>query len=107
MANAVVGRRRGQGAEDARGFRRDDPDRPSAFDYEWEEQVWKDVKAWFLENVFHYKCAYCESPLELDRYYGDAEHFRPKGNVTVASALGPKRRAKSTLDGAPIDHPAV
>ncbi len=84
---------------------RDDPKRPPAFDYEWEEQVWKDVKGWFLENLFHYKCAYCESPLELDRYYGDAEHFRPKGNVTVASDSGPKRRAKSTLEGAPIDHP--
>jgi hypothetical protein len=84
---------------------RDDPKRPPAFDHTWEEDVWKDVKVWLLEHVFHYKCAYCESPLDLDRYFGDAEHFRPKGNVTVPSPIGPKRRATSTLDGAPVDHP--
>jgi hypothetical protein len=79
--------------------------RPARFEYAWEEKVWKDVKTWLLEHVFNDKCAYCESPLELDRYHGDAEHFRPKGSVTIASEGGPRQKAKCTFDGKEIDHP--
>ena len=64
------------------------------------------MKIWLLENVFHFKCAYCESPLELDRYYGDAEHFRPKGEVTFKDQEGSESCAQCILpDGTSIDHP--
>lgn len=42
-------------------------------------EVWSSLKQWFLANIFHGKCAYCER--RLSGTSGDAEHFRPKGKV--------------------------
>jgi hypothetical protein len=45
----------------------------------WDSGVWGELKTWLLKNVFNGKCAYCET--EINRFYGDAEHYRPKGGV--------------------------
>lgn len=47
----------------------------------FKEKIWGDLKEWLLENVFHGKCAYCETL--APRHPGHAEHFRPKGRVDV------------------------
>ena len=49
----------------------------SAFDGD----VWGDFKHRLLEQVFHNKCAYCETHIGAARQPGDAEHYRPKGAV--------------------------
>lgn len=46
------------------------------------DQVWKALKEWLLDHVFHGKCAYCEGKY-LAGTYDAAEHWRPKGKVTV------------------------
>jgi hypothetical protein len=46
-----------------------------------DDDVWKGFRDWLLENVFHNKCAYCET--SFAGFIGDAEHFRPKGEVSV------------------------
>lgn len=46
------------------------------FSFEFDSDVWKELKNWLLKNVFYQKCAYCER--EISGYYGDAEHYRPK-----------------------------
>jgi hypothetical protein len=43
------------------------------------EEVWKKLRDWLLDNVFHDKCAYCETRVVREDYH--AEHFRPKGAV--------------------------
>ncbi len=45
-------------------------------------QLWSELKKWLLEYIFHGKCAYCESEL-LDTEWGDADHYRPKGRVSI------------------------
>jgi hypothetical protein len=80
--------------------------RPSEFDCHFQDDVWKKLKVWLLEHVFRFKCAYCETPLDLDRYHGDAEHFRPKGQVTFKDSEAKKTRAQCILpDGTSIAHP--
>src|SRR5688572_13531525 len=64
------------------------------------DKVWKGFKEWFEENIFHFKCAYCEASL-LEESKSDAEHFRPKREIVVESAT-----AKTTdEDGVEIVHP--
>jgi hypothetical protein len=76
------------------------------FRYKFTEGIWKDLKRWLFEHVFQRKCAYCESTLELDRYLGDAEHYRPKGNVTNKKNRATRVRVVVKLDnGEDIDHP--
>jgi len=41
--------------------------------------IWDELK-WHLFELFHGKCAYCESKT-LHVAYGDVEHFRPKSKV--------------------------
>lgn len=53
------------------------------YDFNSSSNIWKEIKRLLYTEVFHGKCAYCESTLELDRYLGDTEHFRPKGRVTI------------------------
>lgn len=48
---------------------------------EFNDAIWRDLKEWLLDHVFHGKCAYCET--KAPRYPGHAEHFRPKGRVDV------------------------
>ncbi|MGV3617317.1 MAG: hypothetical protein ACO1SV_18480 [Fimbriimonas sp.] len=79
---------------------------PAEFTYAFNADVWKELKKWLFKHVFFGKCAYCESPLELDRYMGDAEHVRPKGRVTRKDAHAKRRRAVVRFsDGRELDHP--
>lgn len=49
-------------------------------DHKIDESVYKnDVLRACLEELFYFKCAYCEKPLEEADW--DVEHFRPKGAV--------------------------
>src|SRR5437016_3845382 len=34
---------------------------PPEFRPKWDDDVWKGFRDWLLENVFHNKCAYCET----------------------------------------------
>ena len=65
--------------------------------------IWSQLKEWLLTNVFHEKCAYCES--RLTRLSGHAEHFRPKGRVKDKS--NNHLAVVQTVDelGISIDHP--
>ena len=51
------------------------------------QKVWSDLKAWLLLHVFDGKCSYCESRT-VATSYGDAEHYRPKSEVSVRGADG-------------------
>jgi len=45
---------------------------------DFDSTVWRDIKKFLMDNVFHDKCAYCETNLDEARQDADAEHFRPK-----------------------------
>ena len=64
---------------------------------EFDGSIWSDLKAWLIDNVFRGKCAYCEVKI-TPGFFGDGEHYRPKGNVTVVDDTG-KRRTVDTDDG--------
>lgn len=49
--------------------------------------IWTDLKRFLLGRAFHGKCGYCESRI-VGISYGDADHYRPKGRVTVVDATG-------------------
>ena len=71
-----------------------------------QQAVWSDLKKWLNDNLYHFRCAYCEWPLETDRYEGDAEHYRPKGRVTWRDPAGAVHIARCRLpDGTDVDHP--
>jgi hypothetical protein len=48
----------------------------------WNPAVWSELKQWLLAHIFDGKCAYCEKKI-TGGFFGDAEHYRPKGKVTV------------------------
>jgi len=50
----------------------------------WNPQIWTELRTWFLQNRFYNKCAYCEC--DISGFYGDAEHYRPKGSVKFKAA---------------------
>jgi hypothetical protein len=78
---------------------------PGNFDYELEEEVWGALKKWLLTNVFHNKCAYCETREVRSPYH--AEHFRPKGRVRFR-VEGEKRLQIGTAqdeEGKQSEHP--
>lgn len=76
------------------------------FDYNFDKEIWKELKLWMSKNLFHNKCAYCETPVDLDRFGGDSEHFRPKGNVTIQGENNKKVAAECTFpDGRKMPHP--
>ena len=76
------------------------------FDPGLQQVIWSDLKKWLNEHLYHFHCAYCEGPLEADRYEGDAEHFRPKGRITWRDAAGAVHVARCRLpDDSEIDHP--
>ena len=80
--------------------------RDKPFSYNFNQKVWSELKTWLLENVFQFQCAYCEARLARDRYHGDAEHFRPKGNVVFRNEQGQELSPNCTLpDGTVIKHP--
>lgn len=75
-----------------------------AFDPKLKENLWRGFRDWMKRNVFHNKCAYCES--KLTAYPGDTEHFRPKGRVSVRRADGKLEVVKVVdEDGDEIPHP--
>lgn len=73
---------------------------------DFNRSVWSDLKNWLLENVFHGKCAYCETNLRYARQFGgDVDHYRPKSSVRY---LGGSAYAKPKVElpgGRKIDHP--
>lgn len=71
--------------------------KPAAFN----GKIWSELKAWLLKHVFHGKCAYCEGHI-VAQSFGDGEHFRPKGNVTVRK---PPEPPKTRATKQKIDHP--
>jgi hypothetical protein len=53
--------------------------REEPFRFEFNRDIWKDLKNWLIEHVFYDRCAYCERL--ISGFQGDAEHYRPKGGV--------------------------
>jgi hypothetical protein len=78
--------------------------RDEPFRFKFNNAIWKDLKDWLKEHVFYERCAYCER--QISGYYGDAEHFRPKGAVLcqdAAGALGcPDCEIVNPIDGQPL-----
>ncbi len=72
-------------------------------DIEFDSGIWGELKEWLLVNVFHEKCAYCES--RLTRSSGHAEHFRPKGRVKAKSNGTAKLVKTEDENGNQINHP--
>jgi len=74
-------------------------------DITFKDAVWGELKAWLLENVFHDKCAYCET--RAVRFPGHAEHFRPKGRVDVRDPATGKSLPATVEwpDGKTLPHP--
>jgi len=60
-----------------------DPKRSTdaTFTHEFKNDIWSDLKHFLKTNVTHGNCAYCET--SSSRFVGDAEHYRPKGRVSV------------------------
>jgi hypothetical protein len=65
--------------------------------YKLDPKIWADHKEWLFVHVFNGKCAYCEGDV-VPQSYGDAEHFRPKGQVTVMAEDGPVEVADENGD---------
>lgn len=61
-------------------------ERKEPFKFEFNNLIWKDLKNWLLEHVFYDRCAYCER--QISGFYGDAEHYRPKGAVRRKTTSG-------------------
>lgn len=78
---------------------------PGDFKYEFDEKVWGELKDWLVKNVFHNKCAYCETREVRSPYH--AEHFRPKAKVTIKIAGKKKQQVCKALDefGQHVKHP--
>jgi hypothetical protein len=77
---------------------------PPDFEPKFDNKVWTGFRDWLLENVFHNKCAYCETPVE--GFLGDAEHFRPKGRVRDLTEDDISQVVTVVdEDGAEINHP--
>ena len=51
--------------------------REKPFKFEFNNEIWKDLKNWLIDHVFYDRCAYCERL--ISGFYGDAEHYRPRG----------------------------
>lgn len=79
------------------------------FKYEFDKKIWAELKDWLVENVFHDKCAYCETREVRSPYH--AEHFRPKARVTIKVAVKGNKKFKlqvcPTVDelGNVVEHP--
>jgi hypothetical protein len=71
----------------------------------FKDSIWGDLKQWLLDNVFHGKCAYCETL--APRFPGHAEHFRPKGRVDVRDPVTGRSVPASVEwpDGTRATHP--
>ena len=75
------------------------------FNCQLEDKVWGELKEWLIKNVFHDKCAYCETREVRSPYH--AEHFRPKGRVRFRST-GVKKLVTPIIqdeEGENVEHP--
>lgn len=74
---------------------------------DFQSALWKALKVWLMEHVFHGKCAYCEIHLTGARQPGDAEHYRPKGEVRFVPDGRRRSIRASAYDekGNSVDHP--
>src|SRR6266567_3958956 len=61
-------------------------ERNTPLSFKFQNPIWRRLKDWLMEHVFNDKCAYCERL--ISGYYGDAEHFRPKGAVNCNDGAG-------------------
>ncbi|MCP4660652.1 MAG: hypothetical protein GY856_35070 [bacterium] len=75
------------------------------FRHEFKDGIWGDLKHWLLNNVFHEKCAYCETPRLRCSFHVD--HFRPKSRVRYRVGESKKlaKGACTDHEGREIDHP--
>jgi hypothetical protein len=64
----------------------EDPPPIEYFKPKLDDDIWKGIRDWLLQHIFHNKCAYCETAFV--GFIGDAEHFRPKGEVSVPTENG-------------------
>jgi hypothetical protein len=71
---------------------------------DFDDEIWGELKDWFLKNFFNYKCGYCETGMGRQRR--EAEHYRPKAGVKYRQG-GLKRLATARGEGAvgPVTHP--
>src|SRR5215472_15296305 len=65
--------------------------------HKWRDNVWGDFKRFFFHKIFFGNCAYCEAHV-IDVYVGDAEHYRPKGEVTQREAKVTQREGKVEIE---------
>jgi hypothetical protein len=79
--------------------------RSSRPEFSFRQPVWAAIKTFLMTNIFHGKCAYCET--QTGQFYYDAEHYRPKGMVTVLADDGESQQRITAEDesGRAIDHP--
>jgi hypothetical protein len=64
--------------------------------FHFNDKIWSDLKEWMVENLFYRRCAYCETGMV--GFWGDAEHHRPKGNVSGRDAEGTSMRRQAILE---------
>src|SRR5262249_46448035 len=62
------------------------PDSKARFTVTFNNDIWAELKEWMRRNLFHNRCAYCETP--MTGFFGDAEHHRPKGRVSETNEEG-------------------
>ena len=66
---------------------------------------WGKLKDWLLKEIFNDKCAYCETIMDRATYH--AEHYRPKGEVSVKD-FEKNKAAKVKIEnplGELVEHP--
>lgn len=75
------------------------------FNFKRRQTIWAGIKKFLLEHVFHQKCAYCET--QTEQFYYEAEHYRPKGEVTIDVDAALPLQPVPTEDehGSQIQHP--
>jgi hypothetical protein len=69
---------------------------------DFDDDLWRELKNFLLDHVFHGKCAYCETHIGEARQPGDAEHFRPKGRVNYKEE--PKTSCKKYVRAMTYDY---
>jgi hypothetical protein len=74
---------------------------------DFRSEIWGELKEWLLENVFHGKCAYCETHIRMSRQSGHAEHFRPKGGVSHREPDSESLKKATTMNEGEqeVEHP--
>jgi hypothetical protein len=76
-----------KGAASDQAQLRRDVENGASFPLDFKPDRWSALKRWLLQHVFFGKCGYCESALSAHSF-GAADHYRPKGRVTVKAPNG-------------------